>query len=88
MRILTANAKVLLTVLESPDMTQKEIADSLNMRYQHVWRALDRLVKEGVLRKERRNRRTYFYADDGFHNLSDIKRVKACISSLDAIESE
>lgn len=86
MRILTANARVLLTVLEHPDMTQKDIADMLNMRYQHVWRALDRLVREGVLRKERRQRRTFFYADEGFHNLDDIKRLKACIMSPDMID--
>ena len=59
MRILTANTRVLLAVLENPDMTQKEIAELIGMRYQHVWRALDRLVKEGILRKERHRRRTY-----------------------------
>lgn len=85
MRILTANAKVLLAVLENPDMTQKQIADELGMRYQHVWRALDRLVREGVIRKERRSRRTYFYVADGFHRLEDIKRLKACIDAADVV---
>lgn len=86
MRILTANARVLLTVLENPDMTQKQIADALGMRPQHIWRALDRLVREGVLRKDRSNRRTYFYAADGFYNLEDIKRLKTCIESLDVVD--
>lgn len=85
MRILTANAKVLLLVLEHPEMTQKQIADELGMRFQHVWRALDRLVKEGILRKERRNRRTYFYTDAGFEELTDIKRLRACISAIDMV---
>ncbi|MEL0098028.1 MAG: winged helix-turn-helix domain-containing protein [Opitutae bacterium] len=85
MRILTANARVLLMVLENPDMTQKQIADELGMRFQHVWRALDRLVKEGVLRKERTNRRTYFYAAPGFAELEDIRRLQACISASSVI---
>jgi DNA-binding MarR family transcriptional regulator len=79
MRILTANARVLLAVLEHPDKTQREIAIMLNMRYQHVWRALDRLVKEGVLEKHRKNRRTHFVAAEGFWQLEDIKRLKACV---------
>ena len=62
MRILTANARVLLAVLEHPDKTQREIEKMLNMHYQHVWRALDRLVKENILEKHRENRRTYFVA--------------------------
>lgn len=86
MRILTANARVLLAVLEHPEMTQKDIADMLNMRYQHVWRALDRLVREGILRKERRQRRTFFYADQGFHSLEDIMRLKSCIMSSDVVD--
>tara|TARA_R110000803_G_scaffold37598_8_gene81073 strand:- start:13570 stop:13812 length:243 start_codon:yes stop_codon:yes gene_type:complete len=79
MRILTANARVMLAVLEHPNKTQREIADMLNMRYQHVWRALDRLVKEGILHKTRQNRRTYFVAADGFWEIDDIKRLKACV---------
>jgi DNA-binding MarR family transcriptional regulator len=79
MRILTANARVLLTVLENPDKTQRELATMLNMRYQHVWRALDRLVKEGILQKTRQNRRTYFVAAEGFWDIEDIKRLKACV---------
>jgi len=79
MRILTANARVLLAVLEHPDKTQREIADMLNMRYQHVWRALDRLVKEEILQKTRQNRRTYFVAGKGFWEIEDIKRLKACV---------
>ena len=80
MRILTANARVLLAVLSNPEMTQREIADMINMRYQHVWRALDRLVKEGILTRERKNRRTYFVAAEGFYGLEDIQLVKSCIS--------
>jgi DNA-binding MarR family transcriptional regulator len=79
MRILTANARVLLAVLEHPEKTQREIAQMLNMRYQHVWRALDRLVKEGILEKRRQNRRTYFVAAEGFWQMDDIKRLKACV---------
>lgn len=79
MRILTANARVLLAVLENPDKTQREIAAMLNMRYQHVWRALDRLVKEGILDKQRKNRRTYFVAGEGLYLIEDIQRLKACI---------
>ena len=85
MRVLTVNARVLLAVLENPAMTQKQIADELGMRYQHVWRALDRLVKEGILRKERQNRRTYFFADKGFYNLDDIRRLQACMSLQDMV---
>jgi predicted transcriptional regulator len=79
MRILTANARVMLAVLEHPNKTQREIADMLNMRYQHVWRSLDHLVKEGILAKTRQNRRTYFVAASGFWEIEDIKRLKACI---------
>ena len=79
MRILTANARVLLAVLEHPEKTQREIAEMLNMRYQHVWRALDRLVKEGILDKRRENRRTYFVTAEGFWQLDDIQRLKACV---------
>jgi DNA-binding MarR family transcriptional regulator len=79
MRILTANARVLLAVLENPEMTQKQIADMLGIRYQHVWRALDRLVKENILQKERKSRRTYFYAGEKLSEIDDIKRLKACI---------
>lgn len=85
MRILTANARVLLAVLEFPEYSQRQIAVMLNMRYQHVWRALDRLVKEGILKKERKNRKTYFVLDAGFYNLADIKRLKACISDQDVL---
>lgn len=67
-------------------MTQKDIADMLNMRYQHVWRALDRLVREGVLRKERHQRRTFFYADQGFYALDDVRRLKACIVASDVVD--
>ena len=49
------------------------------MRYQHVWRALDRLVKEGILRKERHRRRTFFYPDEGLYKIDDIKRLQSCI---------
>jgi len=87
MRVLTVNARVLLAVLEHPDMTQKQIADELGMRYQHVWRALDRLVKEGILRKERQNRRTYFFADEGFYSLDDIQRLQACMSLQHVVNS-
>lgn len=79
MRILTANARVLLAVLEHPDKSQREIAKMLNMHYQHVWRALDRLVKENILEKHRENRRTYFVAAEGFWEIEDIKRLKACV---------
>ena len=79
MRILTANTRVLLAVLENPDMTQKEIAELIGMRYQHVWGALDRLVKEGILRKERHRRRTFFYPDEGLYKIDDIKRLQSCI---------
>jgi DNA-binding MarR family transcriptional regulator len=80
MRILTANARVLLAVLENPEMTQSDIARMLDMHYQHVWRALDRLVQEGILNKRRENRRTYFVAADGFWQIDDIQRLKACVA--------
>ena len=51
------------------------------MHYQHVWRALDRLVKEGILVKRRRDRRTFFKAAEGFYELEDIKRLNACLTS-------
>ena len=79
MRVLTANARVLLAVLENPEMTQQEIADLLNMHYQHVWRALNTLVQQNVLHKERRNRRTYFTAGKDLKKLDDINRIKNCI---------
>ena len=85
MRILTVNARVLLAVLEHPEMTQKEIADVLGMRYQHVWRSLDRLVKEGILTKTRHSRRTIFHAAEGFANLDDIKRLKACLLATNVL---
>lgn len=86
MRILTANAKVLLAVLENPHMTQKQIAEMVGMRYQHVWRALDRLVKSGILNKQRKSRRTIFTPGENFYQLDDIMRIKACIQRLDEIE--
>jgi len=79
MRILTNNTKVLLAVLENPNMNQRQISRLLGMHYQHIWRSLDRLVKEGILKKERRDRRTFFKADTGFYQLEDIKRLYACI---------
>lgn len=88
MRILTVNARVLVAVLENPDMTQQQIADTIGIRYQHVWRALDRLVKEGILEKERRNRRTYFSAGEKFYELEDIQRLKACLYSAGTIYLE
>tara|TARA_A100001201_G_scaffold89421_1_gene78373 strand:+ start:551 stop:811 length:261 start_codon:yes stop_codon:yes gene_type:complete len=81
MRILTNNARVLLAVLENPDMNQRQISRLLGMHYQHVWRALDRLVKEGILVKRRRDRRTFFKAAEGFYELEDIKRLNACLTS-------
>jgi len=86
MRILTVNAKVLVTVLENPSLTQQQIAEQVGIRYQHVWRALDRLVKEGILRKERRSRRTIFSAGDKFYELDDIQRLKACLDSVDDVQ--
>lgn len=83
MRILTANARVLLAVLENPSLTQREIGEIVGMRYQHVWRSLDRLVKMEILTKERINRRTVFSVGSEFHNLEDIKRLKACIDRID-----
>ena len=85
MRILTVTARVLVTVLENPNLTQQQIADKVGIRYQHVWRALDRLVKEGILEKERKNRRTFFSAGSKFYELDDIKRLKACLSQVDAL---
>lgn len=85
MRILTNNARVLLAVLEHPEMTQKAIADMLDMHYQHVWRAIEHLVKDGVLRRERRDRRTFYYADAGFFALEDIQRLKTCVDTLSVL---
>ena len=85
MRILTVNARVLLAVLEHPEMTQKEIADNLGMRYQHVWRSLDRLVKEGILIKTRKSRRTIFHAAEGFSELEDIQRLKTCLMATNVL---
>jgi DNA-binding MarR family transcriptional regulator len=82
MRILTNNARVLLAVLEQPELTQREIGEAVGMRYQHVWRALDTLVKREILVKERKNRRTYFSAGPEFDSLDDIKRLKACVSKI------
>ena len=79
MRILTVNARVLLAVLENPDYTQQQLADLLGMRYQHVWRALDKLVKEGILTKTRYSRRTRFAATENLLNMQDMQRLKACI---------
>ncbi len=81
MRILTNNARVLLAVLENPEMNQRQISRLLGMHYQHVWRSLDRLVKEGVLYKQRKDRRTFFRAANGFYELEEIKRLRACIES-------
>ena len=86
MRILTANAKVMLAVLENPHLTQREIGDLVGMRYQHVWRALDTLVKAGILSKKRSNRRTVFSAGPEFMNLTDIRRLKACIDRVDIVD--
>lgn len=86
MRILTNNARVLLAVLERPDLTQREIGEVVGMRYQHVWRALDSLVKKEILVKTRNNRRTYFSAGPEFSNLEDIKRVKACVDQIDELD--
>jgi len=33
MRILTNNARVLLAVLEQPELTQREIGEAVGMRY-------------------------------------------------------
>lgn len=85
MRVLTVNAKVLVAVLENPTMTQQQIADMIGIRYQHVWRALDRLVKEGILEKDRRNRRTYFSASKKFYELEDIQRLKACLDTAGTV---
>jgi len=84
-RILTANARVLLAVIENPDKTQREIGELLNMRYQHVWRSLDALVKLGILDKERVQRRTKFSIGKEFHKLEDIQRLMACIKSQDEL---
>ena len=86
MRILTANARVLLTVLENPNLNQRQIGDIVGMRYQHVWRSLHALVKKGILVKERKNRRTVFYPGPNLMELSDIKRLKACIDKIDVVD--
>jgi len=85
MRVLTANARVLLAVIENPNKTQREIGELLNMRYQHVWRALDTLVKSGILEKERIQRRTKFSIGKEFYNLEDIQRLMACLKSQNAL---
>ena len=75
-------------MLENPEMTQKEIGELVGMHYQHVWRALDRLVTEGILTKERRNRRTYFQPSTGFYEIEDIKRLNSCLSALSMLHLE
>lgn len=79
MRLFTQNGRVLLAVLDNPDMTQQEIADLLNMRIKHVWRALDYLLKEGILDKRREGRRSFYFPGKELYKIDDIRRLKACI---------
>lgn len=79
MRLLTHNARVLFAVLTEPEKSQRQIARDLHMHYQHVWRALDRLVKEDLLCKSRVNRRTYFVPTEKFFEYKDIADLVSVI---------
>jgi len=79
MRLLTHNARVLFAVLTEPEKSQRQIARDLHMHYQHVWRALDRLVRDGLLCKRRENRRTYFVPSEQFFESKEIADLVYCI---------
>ena len=57
---MTIRGKVLFAVMTHPGAMQKEIAEILGVRFQHVWRSLDELVTEGILEKHKKERRTHF----------------------------